>query len=193
MTGSTPYKLTPEIEAETAQIYALCHAQTGEVRYIGKANDAHKRLASHMRDSRRRDTPLYRWIRKNGTPTVKVLVHASLDWREDEKRIIAEYRAAGAKLLNVADGGDEPFCPPEVRSQNARKATERRPKNLMIAYRRMEKHISHAKRVSSPKYQKYVAAYERLKRVAGDLRRVGALHKLDEALGVYFAEKVSKG
>jgi hypothetical protein len=37
---------------------------TNEVRYIGKANDSMKRLKTHIRDSRRRNTPVYSWIKK---------------------------------------------------------------------------------------------------------------------------------
>lgn len=104
-------------------IYALADAATGEVRYIGKAKDARKRLMSHMRDSLRRDTPVYRWIRKHGVPDLVVLVEDCEDWKADEVRMISEYRAAGARLLNVACGGDEPYCPPEVRAENGRRAT----------------------------------------------------------------------
>lgn len=101
-------------------IYALKDAD-GSVRYIGKANDPDKRLKSHMRDSVRRDTPVYRWIRKNGKPIMEVLTDDIEDWKEAERRIIAEHRDAGHALLNVADGGDEPFCPKEVRAANGRK------------------------------------------------------------------------
>jgi hypothetical protein len=99
-------------------IYALTDAKTGEVRYIGKANNPAKRLKSHMRDSLRRDTPVYRWIRKNGIPGLVVLHADCDDWEAKEIEEIATYRAAGARLLNVAHGGDEPFCPPEVRAAN---------------------------------------------------------------------------
>lgn len=107
-----------------AEIYALCCPNTGEVRYIGKANDSAKRLKSHLSDSVRRDTPLYRWIRslhKDGKlPQIQILAKVE-DWKKSEKRLIAEYRKNGARLLNVADGGDEPYCPPEVRAANGRK------------------------------------------------------------------------
>jgi len=103
-----------------ACIYGL-YDRAGALRYIGKANDPDKRLASHLRDARRRDTPLYRWIRKNGCPTIRILEADCANWREAEKRLISNARARGEKLLNVADGGDEPFCPIEVRRSNARK------------------------------------------------------------------------
>lgn len=100
-----------------AEIYGL-YDGSGNLRYIGKANSAAKRLASHMRDARRRETPLYHWIRKNGRPEMRVLEVCEGDWRVAERRLIADARARGERLLNVADGGDEPFCPPETRSKN---------------------------------------------------------------------------
>lgn len=105
-----------------AAIYGLFDAN-GELRYIGKANDPKKRLASHMRDARRRDTPVYRWIRKNGAPILEVLEDNCEDWKASERRLIAEARSRGDKLLNVADGGDEPLCPIEVRRENGRKSS----------------------------------------------------------------------
>ena len=45
---------------------------------------------------------------------MRVLELINADWPEAERRLIAEYRANG-KLLNVADGGDEPFCSKELR------------------------------------------------------------------------------
>lgn len=106
------------------EIYGLFDPATDELRYIGKANDSAKRLASHLRDSRRRDTPVYRWIRKladaGAVPVLRVL-ESTDDWRTSEICLIAEARARGERLLNVADGGDEPACPTEVRAENGRK------------------------------------------------------------------------
>lgn len=49
---------------EQVQIYALRDPRDGNLRYIGKANNAEKRLKSHMKDSRHRKTPVYAWFRK---------------------------------------------------------------------------------------------------------------------------------
>lgn len=112
------------------EIYALIDPRDGAIRYIGKANDSRKRLVKHLADARRRRTPVYDWINmlaKLGMrPTFQVLEVAD-DWVEAERRLIAEARDRGERLLNVADGGDEPYCPPEVRSANARNATAKRP------------------------------------------------------------------
>jgi predicted GIY-YIG superfamily endonuclease len=108
---------------DMVSIYALCD-QDGEIRYIGKANNVANRLAGHMREVGKRDYPVYRWIAKNGRPKVIVLhvCEPDEDWRDVEKRLIAEARARGERLLNIADGGDEPYCPTEVRARNGRKA-----------------------------------------------------------------------
>jgi hypothetical protein len=110
-------------------IYGLVDPRTGVVRYVGKANDSAKRLKTHIRDARRRNSPVHCWIRKLAgvglTPEMRVLEAVEGDWREVERRLIAEYRAAG-KLLNVADGGDEPMCPPDVRAANARQLNAKR-------------------------------------------------------------------
>lgn len=98
-------------------IYGLYDGQ-GRLRYIGKANDPTARLASHMRDMKRRHGPLQNWLRKHGIPEMRVLISDSADWRNDEKMLIAEARTRGEKLLNVAEGGDEPYCPIEVRAAN---------------------------------------------------------------------------
>lgn len=103
-----------------ASIYGLLHPETGELRYIGKANDPGKRLASHMRDSRRRNTPLYCWIRSlAASPVMLVLESDCLDWPAAERSWIARAKVAGIRLLNLAEGGEQPLCPQHVRRANA--------------------------------------------------------------------------
>jgi len=105
------------LTAERApSIYGLYDSK-GRLRYIGKAVDPVKRLKGHMRETRRK-SPLYDWIAKNGKPELRILEANCVDWREAERRLIADARAAGEKLLNIADGGDEPYCPKEVRARN---------------------------------------------------------------------------
>lgn len=120
MPAGRPTDYTKELGDEICVrpcIYGL-YDQSGKLRYIGKANNPEKRLASHMRDSVRRDTPVYRWIRKNGKPEMRILESDCADWRESERRLISEARVSGANLLNVAEGGDEPHCSIETRRAN---------------------------------------------------------------------------
>lgn len=90
-------------------IYALAESD-GEVRYIGKANDPHVRLKHHMYCAAAgKRLPVYHWIRKlskeEQRPNLIVLEICDEDWQSVEIRLIAKYRAAGARLLNIADGG----------------------------------------------------------------------------------------
>lgn len=109
------------------EIYGLTCPYTGIVRYIGKANDHLKRFKSHLRDSHRRDTPVYRWIRKLASegkvPGIALLYH-TWEWRETERMLIAQYKSFGQKLLNVAEGGDEPYCSQITRAENGRKVAK---------------------------------------------------------------------
>lgn len=119
-----------------AEIYGLYHPETGELRYIGKANDSAKRLKSHLRDVNRRMTPLYGWMRslvKAGlVPCVRVLA-VSDDWQAKEKELIAKHREEGFRLLNLADGGDEPLCSAETRKKNAIAINDKRAMDV-VAY-----------------------------------------------------------
>lgn len=88
-----------------------------------------KRLVSHIRDSRRRNTPVYCWIRKllkqGKTPGFRILEIAH-EWEEAERRLIALSRVRGDRLLNVADGGVEPYCPTEIRAANGKRTADMR-------------------------------------------------------------------
>lgn len=73
------------------EIYALKDPDTGEVRYIGKANCHKKRLKSHVRDSHRRSTPVCNWVAKlvmeNKIPLIEVLAIVEDDqWEKEERR-----------------------------------------------------------------------------------------------------------
>lgn len=108
------------------EIYGLFDQRDGRVRYIGKANDSAKRLASHMRDARRRRTPVYDWINSlNDAPSMQVLaVCDESNWPDVERIIIAQWRSIEPKLLNLAEGGDEPACSRETRAANGRKVAQ---------------------------------------------------------------------
>jgi hypothetical protein len=108
-----------------ASIYGLYDCD-GALRYIGKANDPAKRLKGHMRDRQRRRSPLYDWLNKHGLPEMRVIEQDCADWCEAERRLITDARVRGEKLLNVADGGDEPHCPVEVRRRNGRHLADMR-------------------------------------------------------------------
>lgn len=114
-----PRDLIPEAEKVMAlpSIYGLFD-EDGMLRYIGKANNPMARLKSHMRDSRTKRTPLYNWIRKNGEPEMRVLVSDCEDWEATERELIQIARDEGIPLLNVADGGAQPYQSKEQRQRN---------------------------------------------------------------------------
>lgn len=104
-------------------IYGLCCPDTGKVRYIGKANDPDKRFAGHLRETRG-NLPRGAWIKTlrdaGKAPGLLVLRWVAVgEWKKAERELIAEFRAAGP-LLNVADGGDQPFCSLQTRADNGR-------------------------------------------------------------------------
>lgn len=111
----------------TVEIYGLSDPRDDKLRYIGKANCAERRLKSHFRDSRRRGTPLYRWIRKllaeGRAPSLRILESCAVtDWKQREIIWIGFAREIGIPLLNVASGGDQPHSSPAANAANARKA-----------------------------------------------------------------------
>lgn len=103
--------------SETTFIYALTCPDTGEVRYIGKANNPQLRLKSHLsRDDNKRTKRSYKsnWIKSlievGKYPSMIILEEITLsDWKESEKRWIAYYRLNGANLTNITDGGQGGF------------------------------------------------------------------------------------
>lgn len=111
-----------------AEIYALIDPRNMEIRYIGKANNSESRLKGHLREVRRR-TPLYAWIGKLRSlgliPRIEVIcIATSDDWQSLECSLIEQHRADG-RLLNLADGGDEPHCSPEIRMANGNTLVQR--------------------------------------------------------------------
>lgn len=111
------------------EIYGLFCPETGRLRYVGKAKDSAKRFKGHLREIRRR-TPLYDWIKslrqRDLMPAMRILSRVpESEWMAEEKRLIFESRLTTNGLLNLADGGDQPKCPTEIRAANG-KATSKR-------------------------------------------------------------------
>jgi hypothetical protein len=112
-------------------IYVLCDPHTLEIRYAGKAKNMAARLKTHLRDSTRRITPVCCWITSlmaKGTPPLIKLVAQVQDerWEEVETMLIAQLRADGFRLLNLADGGNQPSQTLEQRQENGRRAALKR-------------------------------------------------------------------
>lgn len=119
-----------DTKEKAVQIYCLIDPRNAAIRYIGKANDAAARFKSHMSETRRK-TPLYCWIAKLRTdglvPAMRVMAEcAQSNWQEFERAAIARARAEGVRLLNIADGGDQPYCSISVRAANGKVTAQRR-------------------------------------------------------------------
>ena len=105
-------------EGRAVTIYALCQPidrwKTGPVRYVGKTvNTVWARVRAHAYRSKASPRlPVRRWLKKQieaGNPFhIRHLevVPPGADWAEREKFWIAKYRAEGADLLNLTEGGD---------------------------------------------------------------------------------------
>lgn len=94
-------------------IYALCEPSDGAVRYIGKTRyTTTRRLIYHMSAAVRSRVASANWLRSLRGKGVKPLVvelekvPLDADWQCRERHWISEYRAAGARLLNLTDGGE---------------------------------------------------------------------------------------
>lgn len=175
--------------APKATIYGLYDPVTDELRYIGKANNPDLRLASHMRDAVRRDTPLYRWIRCLGqAPLMKVIVHDCDDWEAEERKAIAHHREIGTNLLNVALGGNQPKTYPEQLRQAAKTATKKRPKYLMQVYRLVECNIRF-KGITAASAAKGRAAKAKLMAAADVARANGTMDQLNESCRLFMEGK----
>lgn len=114
--------------SKSVEIYTLSCPITGEVRYVGKANNSKKRFKSHLFDSTRRHTPVYLWIRelhaKSLQPVMAIIETTDVEnWKQREKYHISKFREDN-NLLNVAAGGNEPFCSLATRAQNGRKVAK---------------------------------------------------------------------
>ncbi len=93
-----------------AVIYGLCDPTTGQLRYIGKANDLSDRLKRHLR-CKLTKTPVQCWIAKlvrGGSKPEAFEIESADNWIEAERFWIAYFRSLGAALLNLAPGGNEP-------------------------------------------------------------------------------------
>ena len=99
-----------------SHIYGLYDLE-GCLRYIGKANDPHKRLKQHMEKCGKLKSPVGCWLKslrdKKLKPIMRVLDSCcESDWQRLETQYIFEARLRGENLLNIAAGGNAPPSSP---------------------------------------------------------------------------------
>lgn len=103
-------------------VYVLCDPMTDEVRYVGITSRPKMRLWHHVNG--RASTRCKRWIRglkeRGREPKMQVLLSVgsrALAY-DVEKLVIAKFKAAGARLTNVSEGGF--YIPGRIRRRLAK-------------------------------------------------------------------------
>ncbi len=95
----------------TTFIYALLDPRTGEIRYVGKANDPKKRLVDHLRQCKFGESHRVHWLRQllaNGVgPLLEVVDEVSQsEWAAAECAYVTFYKEQGCNLVNSTPGGE---------------------------------------------------------------------------------------
>lgn len=90
-------------------IYCLCEPRSGEIRYVGKADDPERRFKKHLCNGE--NCHRTAWIRSLAAddiqPALILLEECPKEnWQERERHWIAFLRENGADLVNSTDGGD---------------------------------------------------------------------------------------
>lgn len=92
-------------------IYVLFSTRDGAIRYVGQTHQAPaQRLVQHRNYAKlRKKTAVHKWFNRETADGFEVRIapikeHALL--HEDEISLIAKYRQAGFRLLNLTDGGE---------------------------------------------------------------------------------------
>ncbi len=94
---------------ETTYIYSLSCPTTGQVRYVGKADNVNYRFASHISETK--NTHKCRWInslkKKGLLPSIEIIDEVSVaEWKFWERHYISLYKSWGFRLTNATMGGD---------------------------------------------------------------------------------------
>lgn len=106
--------VSPVIIGDATRIYALCEFPSMVPRYVGKTiRSLRLRLASHLQVANKNPRlPVGRWLAKQKREGREVCIKwletvpANMDWAERERFWISTHRQAGAKLLNLTEGGE---------------------------------------------------------------------------------------
>lgn len=92
-------------------IYSLEDPETGEIRYVGKANNIKSRFYGHLNEKGGKNTHKKNWINflksKGLKPVIKVLDEVSInEWKFWEKWWYQVLKSWGLNLTNTTVGGD---------------------------------------------------------------------------------------
>lgn len=97
--------------SETTFIYALKEPDTGEIRYIGKANEPNKRFVFHICNREKEKCHRANWISflmgQNKKPVLEILDEVPVEhWQQWEVAWIEFFRGQGCNLVNNTPGGE---------------------------------------------------------------------------------------
>jgi hypothetical protein len=100
----------------STHIYALHDPRDWAIRYVGKANNPERRARHHFK--RPKGAAFRRFVAELKSLGLALRVSvlrtcSQRDWANWEKFWIATVRASGAKLFNIAEGGNAPSTTPE--------------------------------------------------------------------------------
>lgn len=103
-------------------MYSLSCPITGEVKYIGKSTQPKRRFKEHLSERNSKIKPLYKWINeikdRGSIPVMTIIAYSdSKNWEYVERLLISDYKSSG-NIFNISDGGNQPFCPKEIRASN---------------------------------------------------------------------------
>lgn len=91
-------------------IYVLIDPRSDEIRYVGWTYDVEKRVRDHISKARKQHNYKANWLvqleNEGLRPLYRVLESGTGDWAAAEQRWIAYYRAEGARLTNLTNGGE---------------------------------------------------------------------------------------
>lgn len=131
--------LSPKSDQPFGRVYGLYDPATGELRYIGQTTTSlAKRLGGHLHLNSQDHTHKANWLRSlKCPPDIRPLAEAASQEELDglERLHIADARAAGARLLNVQEGGVSSPMTPETRAKigvanKGQKRTEEQKKRM---------------------------------------------------------------
>lgn len=112
---------------DTTFIYGLNDPETGECRYVGKADDPKEALSRHLRDGRlKKKTHKSNWIQslfdRNLSPILEILQEVpETEWELWERVWIKASREIGMNLTNFAAGGEGTSFPGKLNPMFGRK------------------------------------------------------------------------
>lgn len=111
LVGESSKHVAAGAQSQTTFIYALCCPMTGELRYIGKADNPAKRLRDHLCECKRETNRKANWIRsltaKGLTPILEIIDEVEqTEWQSVEAAYIMFFKDEGCNLVNGSPGGD---------------------------------------------------------------------------------------